>query len=135
MGVAGRMMSMDDLPESAYITVFEKLREAFGLFEAPEKADAAVRDWILIDANPAFYRLVGQTREAALGTGAERLFDDPSATFGEIFNHLDAAGGSDQRDFRLAGGYPGAWRAFRAGPALVALLCLPDPGPTAGGAG
>ncbi len=117
---------MEETLESAYSTLMGGLREAYGLFEALAGEDGLVRDWLLIDGNPALYGFLELPRETALAAGLGVLFGADATPLRERFDRLAASASETPMDFRLsARADSGEVRAFRVGPRLVALLHLP----------
>ena len=78
--------------EHRYRTLFESIQEGFYLSEIIVDDDGRLNDYIYLDANKAFERIMGLTRDQIIGKRAKELVPDLKSDWLEVFNKVALTG-------------------------------------------
>ena len=94
LDVTGRLLSERELSRSErkFRSLFESMTEGVCLHEVIPAESGRMIDYRVLDVNPAFERILGITRDEAIGRLASDLFGGKTAPFLEIYAEVAASG-------------------------------------------
>ncbi|WP_243357938.1 ATP-binding protein [Fundidesulfovibrio terrae] len=109
--------------EAKFRSLFASMTEGMCLHELVRDQEGTIRDYTILDVNPAYERILGISREQALGRPASRLYGSGEAPLLDVYANVASTGepvsfeiffAPMERHFRIS--------AFRPGPGLFATV-------------
>lgn len=78
--------------EARFRTLFESMQEGVALHELLPEGDGQPTDYRILDVNPAFERILGIPREAAVGSRASDLYPGEAPPYVDIYGQVARGG-------------------------------------------